>query len=134
MMKRLSSFALLVFVVTLAPLQATAQQQPAAPAQGYYGPGPWHMWNDGYGWGMGWFGPLMMFFFLVVIFGAIFLLMRGACGLGGHHRWGQLPMMDRYRDPDFSALQILNERFAKGEIQKEEYAEKKAAILSHMQR
>ena len=33
-------------------------------------------------------------------------------------------------DPSHSALQILNERFARGEIQKDEYAEKKAAILS----
>ena len=32
--------------------------------------------------------------------------------------------------PSHSALQILNERFARGEIQKDEYAEKKAAILS----
>jgi uncharacterized membrane protein len=44
-------------------------------------------------------------------------------------------MMDRgpgrsWADPTSSALQILNERFAKGEIQKAEYEDKKAAILS----
>ncbi len=33
-------------------------------------------------------------------------------------------------DPTHSAVQILNERFAKGEIQKEKYNERKAAILS----
>jgi uncharacterized membrane protein len=33
-------------------------------------------------------------------------------------------------DPSHSALQILNERYARGEIQKDEYTEKKAAILS----
>ena len=33
-------------------------------------------------------------------------------------------------DPSHSALHILNERYARGEIQKDEYAEKKAAILS----
>jgi uncharacterized membrane protein len=33
-------------------------------------------------------------------------------------------------DPSHSALQILNERYALGEIQKDEYSEKKAAILS----
>jgi uncharacterized membrane protein len=46
-------------------------------------------------------------------------------------------MMDRpsgpgrsWGDPTYSALQILNERFAKGEIQKQEYEEKKTAIRS----
>ena len=33
-------------------------------------------------------------------------------------------------DPTHSALQILNERFARGEIEKDEYEAKKAAILS----
>jgi uncharacterized membrane protein len=33
-------------------------------------------------------------------------------------------------DPTHSALQILKERFARGEIQKGEYAEKKAALQS----
>jgi uncharacterized membrane protein len=32
-------------------------------------------------------------------------------------------------DATTSALQILNERFAKGEIKREEYEEKKSAIL-----
>jgi hypothetical protein len=33
-------------------------------------------------------------------------------------------------DADYSALAILDERYARGEIQKEEYQERKAAILS----
>jgi uncharacterized membrane protein len=43
-------------------------------------------------------------------------------------------MMDRpgpaSADPTYSAMQILNERLAKGEIEKQEYEEKKATILS----
>jgi uncharacterized membrane protein len=40
-------------------------------------------------------------------------------------------MMDPLSGPaTHSALQILNERFARGEIQKDEYEDKKAAILS----
>jgi uncharacterized membrane protein len=43
--------------------------------------------------------------------------------------------MDRlWSDRSHSALQILNERFARGEIQKDEYGEKKVAILSGRQR
>ena len=33
-------------------------------------------------------------------------------------------------DPRYSALQILNERFARGEIQEQEYEERKAVIVS----
>jgi len=40
------------------------------------------------------------------------------------------PRSRMWGDPSHSALQILNERFARGEIQKDEYPEKKAAILS----
>jgi len=38
--------------------------------------------------------------------------------------------MDRQWNPSYSALQILDERYARGEIQKEEYEERKATILS----
>jgi putative membrane protein len=128
MLKRLSALPILIFIVLIAPLQAFAQQpqQPAAPPQEYYWPGPHHMWGDGYGWHFWWMFPLMMLC-MIVIFAVIFFLARGLCGHGCHH-WGRPPRM--WGDPSHSALQILNERFARGEIQKDEYAEKKAAILS----
>jgi uncharacterized membrane protein len=62
------------------------------------------------------------FFFVVILF-----IARGFCSHGRHH-WG--PPSRMWGDPSHSALQILNERFARGEIQKNEYTEKKAAILS----
>jgi len=124
MLKIFAALPMAIFMVLVPVLEAIAQtQQPTAP-QGYNWPGPWHMWNDGYGapfWRM---FPMMMLFFLIVC-AVIFFFARGICA-GGSHHWGP----HAWNDPSQSALQILNERFARGEIQKEEYAEKKAAILS----
>ena len=87
--------------------QAMAQQtQPPSPPQWY---GPW--WAYGTGWPFWWMCPLMMLVMLAVVAGII--LARRRSGDGRH-----------------ASLQILSERFARGEIQKEEYQEKKAAILA----
>jgi putative membrane protein len=72
------------------------------------------MWGGG--WGFGWIFPLFMFFVMMV---GVFFMMRASWGHGRHTG----------TDATSSALQILNERFAKGEIAKEEYEEKKAAIV-----
>jgi uncharacterized membrane protein len=84
------------------------------------------MWNDGYGWHFWWMLPLMVLFFLLVC-GAIFLFNHRLCG----QYWGLRPHTTNRPsgDPIYSALQTLNEHFARGEIQKDEYTEKKAAIL-----
>ena len=134
MMKKLSTLPLLAFVVLLAPLQAIAQQQspPTGPQPPYfYGPGPWHMWGDG-GFQFWWICPLMMLFMLL-IFGIIFFLVRRSSTDGSHH-WGPPWHMMHGGPPTHSALQILNERFARGEIQKDEYEDKKGVILSGGQR
>jgi putative membrane protein len=80
----------------------------------YYGWGPGMM-----GWGgtMGWFGPLGMILFWVVIILVIVLLIRGIrTSKGTGQESGPAPE---------SALEILKKRYARGEINKEEYLERK---------
>lgn len=140
MRDKLTAAAGLASLMLIAPVQAIAQQTepttPAQPPQWYWGPGPWHMWNDSYGWHF-WWMPFPMMLFMLVVFGAvIYVLFARGHGSGGPHHGGPFGhMMDRtWSPPTHSALQILNERLARGEIQKDEYEDKKTAILSGGQR
>ena len=102
---------LMALLSPLLPTAAFAQQ-----AQGpYYGH---HMWNDGWG---GWFfGPIMMLVFIAVAVVVIVLLVRWLSGPGhggGYHQpHGKTP------------LDILKERFARGEIDKEEFEERRRIL------
>ncbi len=83
----------------------------------------WHMgrWMMG-NWGMGWFGMLMMIlFWVLVIFGIISLIRWLVQGPGsqGHSR----------TDTDSRALDILKERYARGEISRDEFESMKKDIL-----
>jgi len=53
---------------------------------------------------------------------------------GSGHHFGPWHMMmgngRAWGDPTYSALQVLNERFARGEIAKQEYEDSKATLLS----
>ncbi len=71
--------------------------------------GPWHM-----GFGFGWIFPLLMM--ALVIGGCAFFFLRIA---------GRSPS----KGDVTSALDILAERFAKGEIGKDEFEEKRTILL-----
>lgn len=130
MWKTLSVLLIPTVLFVTQPLQVLAQQSqspntPSAPQ--WYGPGPWHMWADsyGYGWHFWWMGPVMMLFMILICVAVIYFLFSRHSG--GSHQWG---LTGRQWDAGYSALAILDERYARGEIQKEEYQERKATILS----
>jgi putative membrane protein len=79
----------------------------AQPWRGYYGYGPGMMWD--WGWG-GWFlGPVMMLVFWGAVIAAVVFAVRWLARAGAPDRPGR------------TSLDILKERFARGEIDKEEF-------------
>ena len=72
-----------------------------------------HMGVYGGGWGMG-FGMIGMMLFCVLIIVVIVVLVRWTSGSGPHSRTHSK-----------SALDVLKERYARGEIDKQEFEEKK---------
>jgi putative membrane protein len=73
-------------------------------------------------WGGGWWmflGPLMMIVFIAAIVAAVVLMVRW---LGGSHGAAPLP------PPGRAPLDILKERFARGEIDKEEFEERRRVL------
>ncbi len=94
---------------TLLSSQAIAQQ-PGAP----YGPGM--MW-DGWWFGM-MLGPLMMIVFVAAVVVLVVVAIRWLSG--GAHRV--------HESPGKTPLDILKERFARGEIDKEEFEERRRLL------
>jgi len=76
-----------------------------------YGMGPGMMWG---GWGFGWI--LMIIFWGLIVVGLIFLI-----------RW--LVGTAKITRVEESALDILKKRYARGEINKEEFEQKKKDLL-----
>lgn len=96
-------------------------------------PYPWFWWREMHWSGFGWILPLVCFAMMLVIF--VFMMRSGAMGCLWHGRLtGRSDLRDSMqrssRRQSASALEILNERYAKGEIDRHEYEEKKAAIAS----
>jgi putative membrane protein len=93
------------FVVATFASIAHAQGQ----SQGY---GPWPTMM-GWGCGMGWPWPMMFIFWIVVIAGIVYFVRSASRGRSNASE---------------SALDILKKRYAKGEINKEEYEKIKKDI------
>jgi len=111
-------------VVALTPVLAHAQ----TPGNGRIGDGdgygPHMMWGGDWGGGYGMLiGPLFTILILVAVFAAVVLLVRwiGGPGHGAMHHHFASP-------PPRMPLDILKERFAKGEIDKEEYEERRRVL------
>lgn len=85
-----------------------------------YGHGPGMMWNGGWA---GWFvGPVMMLLFLAAAVAVVVLLVRWLGGNGHGHSGAGNHGRNR------PALEILEQRFARGEIDEEEFRRRKQAL------
>jgi putative membrane protein len=93
----------------------------AAPSLAQTSPDRDGMWHMSWGWGGMIFGPLVMLVFLAGVVVLAVLLVRWLGGPGGWHGH-DLPPVRR------TALEILQERFAKGEIDKQEFEERKRVL------
>ena len=112
-------FAAACATAALASPRVWAQAQPE-PYR--YDCGPHTMW-----WGRGWygmiFGPLFMILVLAAAVAAVALVIRW---FGGPWQGTAPP---HQAPPGRTALDILDERFARGEIDKDEYEEKRRLIF-----
>lgn len=86
------------------------------PGSGEMGPGMWT-----WGFHMGWFSTLLMGLFWIAVMVAILFLIRWLVVSTSHR--------NREAGPKDSALEILRMRYAKGEINKEEFEEKRKDLL-----
>ena len=113
--KTFSQLGLIVFLIFSAyHSEAFAQWR----GYGGYPMGPGYMG----GYGMGWFGGIFMIvFWILVIVGLVFLIKWLVQSTKEHSSLG------RYESSGTSgrALDILKERYARGEIDKQEFEEKK---------
>lgn len=120
-MKKVSNLiaGALITALVFTPGWALAQAQPESERYGY---GPGMMGWGGGGYGM-FFGPLFMILTLVVVIAAIVLLVQwlGGGSWQGAQRLQQMP-------PERTPLDTLKERFARGEIDKKEFEDRRKVL------
>ncbi len=109
-MRRLSLWVATTFGILTLPWLAWAD----VAGEGTYGHG--HMWGGG--WAHWIFGPIMMVLFVAAIVAVVVLIVRWFGG-GGVVGAGARPK---------AALDILEERFARGEIDKDEFEARRQAL------
>ena len=91
------------------------------------GNGPYGMMGGWDGWGWLWpFHFLIPLLFLAIIIAVVMLAVRYAMGWSGHPIGPG--MMSYGVERRSSALDVLEERYARGEIKRDEYLEKKRDI------
>lgn len=105
--------------LTLVPSAVLAQAPSDAER---YDWGPHMMWWGGGGWYAMIFGPLFMILFLAVLIAAVVVLVRW---LGGPWPGAVTP---HHSLPGRTPLDILKERFARGEIDKDEFEERRRVL------
>jgi putative membrane protein len=88
-------------------------------AQPYGGPGMMGGWGGGWGSSLGPFGPILMVLSIAVIVVASVWFLRRFAPIGPH----------RMASPRSSGLDVLEQRYARGEINRDEFLQKKADLV-----
>ncbi len=110
-LKTMGFFLALFFLTLIDPLNMAMAQG------GRYD--NWHIGPDMMGsWGMGWFGGIFMIVFWILIIVGLILVIKWLFQATGRGR-------TLGNDGSSKALEILKERYARGEIDKTEFEEKK---------